>query len=85
VGHVHEGSNSGFSRLRKRSVFLGVAPCIFVVVRQQYSGYIFLITNFNSEDGGSTAFETSVSNQQTTGRNIQKTTTSIYEGSLLIL
>jgi hypothetical protein len=37
--------------------------------RQQCSGYIFMITNFNPEDGSSTPSETSVSNRQTTRRN----------------
>jgi hypothetical protein len=34
--------------------------------RQQCSGYIFLITNFKPEDGGSTASKMLVSNHQTT-------------------
>jgi hypothetical protein len=35
------------------------------VGRQQFSGHISLITNFNTEDGGSTDSETLVSNYET--------------------
>jgi hypothetical protein len=44
--------------------------------RQQCSGYISFISNFNREDGGSTPSETFVSVHQNTRTTIQKNTNS---------